>query len=129
MEDWGQVAAEVAAGIAEVGMICTLRRAGGGATDPWGGGGDLPTYHEVIAVQSSRKVKDAAGSFIGVTQTVLSIGALGIAPSKADYIATNMRASDVTTDEEFITVAHQVDDVEVTAPAGTAVKFTVVLAD
>lgn len=127
-ENWTQVAQEVADGIAEVGMPCVLRRAGDAPDNPWSTGGTLPTYHDIIAVQSSRKVRDANGSFIGVTQTVLTIGALGVIPNKADYIGLNMRETDVTTDEAFKTTAHQVSDVETLAPAGVAVKYEVALA-
>ena len=92
MSNGTDIAAEVLVGLAEAGeatgngpMICTLRRpAADGPTDPWGGGGSGPTYHEVTAVQTQKHIRDASGTLIGETRTVLLVDATGVVPGKAD---------------------------------------------
>ena len=124
-EDWASAAADIAAGIASVGMICTLRRPGTGKTDPWDTSGTLPTYHEITAMQTKRKVKDANGTLVGKTQTVLMMGVGGVIPTKADHVAVNVRSADVTTATVFAEIA----EVETQAPGGVTLKYGLVLAD
>ncbi|MEP2955532.1 MAG: hypothetical protein ABJN39_09345 [Sulfitobacter sp.] len=127
------IAAEVLAGLEEAGeatgnepMICTLRRpAADGPTDPWGGGGSGPTYHEVTAVQTQKHIRDASGTLIGETRTVLLVDATGVTPLKSDYVAVNLRIADVTSDTRF----HEIADAETVAPAGVALMHKVTLAD
>lgn len=127
------IAAEVLAGLAEAGeatgsgpMICTLRRpAADGPTDPWGGGGSGLTYHEVTAVQTQKHIRDASGTLIGETRTVLLVDATGVVPGKADYIAVNVRQADVVEATRF----HEIADVETVAPGGVAVLHRVMLAN
>ncbi|MDH4541063.1 MULTISPECIES: hypothetical protein [Sulfitobacter] len=127
------IAAEVLAGLAEAGeatgngpMICTLRRpAADGPTDPWGGGGSGPTYHEVTAVQTQKHIRDASGTLVGQTKTVLLVDATGVSPLKSDYVAVNLRIADVMSDTRF----HEIADVETVAPAGVALMHKVTLAD
>lgn len=131
MSNGTDIAAEVLAGLAEAGeatgngpMICTLRRpAADGPTDPWGGGGSGPTYHEVTAVQTQKHIRDASGTLIGETRTVLLVDATSVVPGKADYIAVNLRQADVDSDTRF----HEVADVETDAPGGVAVMHKVTL--
>lgn len=127
------IAAEVLAGLVEAGeatgngpMICTLRRpAADGPTDPWGGGGSGPTYHEVTAVQTQKHIRDASGTLVGQTKTVLLVDATGVSPLKSDYVAVNLRIADVMSDTRF----HEIADVETVAPAGVALMHKVTLAD
>ncbi|QDP53964.1 MAG: hypothetical protein GOVbin2937_41 [Prokaryotic dsDNA virus sp.] len=127
------IAAEVLAGLAEAGeatgngpMICTLRRpAAGGPTDPWGGGGSGPTYHEVTAVQTQKHIRDASGTLIGETRTVLLVDATGVVPLKSDYVSVNLRQADVDSDTRF----HEIADVEMVSPAGVALMYKVWLND
>lgn len=131
MSNGTDIAAEVLAGLAEAGeatgngpMICTLRRpAADGPTDPWGGGGSGPTYHEVTAVQTQKHIRDASGTLIDETRTVLLVDATGVVPGKADYIAVNVRQADVVEATPF----HQIEDVETVSPAGVAVLHKVTL--
>ncbi|WP_411975935.1 hypothetical protein [Sulfitobacter faviae] len=133
MSNGTDIAAEVLAGLAEAGeatgngpMICTLRRpAADGPTDPWGGGGSGPTYHEVTAVQTQKHIRDASGTLIGETRTVLLVDATGVVPLKSDYVSVNLRQADVDSDTRF----HEIADVETVAPAGVALMYKVMLAD
>ena len=124
------IAAEIRAAYIEVGnatgngpLYCTIRRATP-RTDP-----DDPVlpaqYIEVVAYQGKRHVRDAAGTLIGVTMTTLTIGGGVVEPLKSDYIATETRADDVTSQTRF----EQVSDVETLAPAGVALMYTVILND
>lgn len=125
-EDWYAAAADIAAGIASVGMICTLRRPEtDGPDDPWGAAGTGPTFHEITAMQTKRKVKDANGTLIGVTQTVLMMGAGSVIPTKADYIARNTLAANVTSD----TIFEEISEVEILAPAGVTLRYEIILAN
>ncbi|MFG6535785.1 hypothetical protein [Sulfitobacter sp. CS16] len=127
------IAAEVLAGLVEAGevtgngpMICTLRRpAPDGPADPWGGGGSGPTYHEATAVQTQKHIRDASGTLVGQTKTVLLVDATGVSPLKSDYVAVNLRIADVMSDTRF----HEIADVETVAPAGVALMHKVTLAD
>jgi len=133
MSNGTDIAAEVLAGLAEAGeatgngpMICTLRRpAADGPTDPWGGGGSGLTYHEVTAVQTQKHIRDASGTLIGETRTVLLVDATGVVPLKSDYVSVNLRQADVDSDTRF----HEIADVETVAPAGVALMYKVMLAD
>ena len=140
MSNGTDIAAEVLAGLAEAGkatgngpMICTLRRpAADGPTDPWGGGGSGPTYHEVTAVQTQKHIRDASGTLIGETRTVLLVDATGVVPGKADYIAVNVRQADVVEESDEpgappATPFHEIADVETVAPGGVAVLHKVTL--
>lgn len=128
-----RIAAKVQRGLAKVGsktgngpMICTLRRpSADGPTDPWGGGGSGPTYHEVTAVQTQKHIRDASGTLVGETKTVLLVDATGVSPLKSDYVAVNLRIADVTSGTRF----HEIADVETVAPAGVALMHKVTLAD
>ena len=133
MSNGTDIAAEVLAGLAEAGeatgngpMICTLRRpAADGPTDPWGGGGSGPTYHEVTAVQTQKHIRDASGTLIGETRTVLLVDATGVVPLKSDYVSVNLRQADVDSDTRF----REIGGVETVAPAGVALMYKVMLAD
>lgn len=133
MSAGSDIAAEVLAGLAEAGeatgngpMICTLRRsAADGPTDPWGGSGGGPTYHEVSAVQTQKHIRDASGTLVGEAKTVLLVDATGVAPLKSDYVAVNLHIADVMSDTRF----HEIADVETVAPAGVALMHKVTLAD
>ena len=124
------IAAEVLAGLEEAGgngpMICTLQRsAADEPTDPWSGGGSGPTHHEVTAVQTQKHIRDASGTLVGETKTVLLVDATGVSPLKSDYVAVNLRIADVMSDTRF----HEIADVETVAPAGVALMHKVTLAD
>lgn len=133
MSAGSRIAAKIAKGIAKAGkktgngpMYCVLRRPqSDGPSDPWSSGGTGPTYHEITAMQKLRKVKDGNGSFIGKTKTVLMVTAQGVIPSKADYIAINIRKADVTESTRFDEIA----DVETLATGGVDLKYDVVLSD
>jgi hypothetical protein len=60
-----------------------------------------------------------------VTKTNLTIGAIGVKPTKADYIALNVTSSDVTSATKFL----QVESVETLLFSGVEVKHEVMLAD
>lgn len=140
MSAGSDIAAEVLAGLAEAGeatgngpMICTLRRpAADGPTDPWSGGGSAPSYHEVTAVQTRKHIRDATGTLIGETRTVLLLDATGVVPGKADHVAVNVRRADVVekSDEPGALPAtpfHEIADVDTVAPGGVAVLHKVTL--
>lgn len=133
MSNGTDIAAEVLAGLEEAGeatgngpMICILRRpAAEGPTDPWGGGGSGPAYHEVTAVQTQKHIRDASGTLVGQTKTALLVDATGVSPLKSDYVAVNLRIADVMSGTRF----HEIADVETVAPAGVALMHKVTLAD
>mgnify|MGYP000215176913 CR=1 FL=1 len=125
-EDWTAAQADIAAGIAEVGAPCVLRRPQtDGPSDPWSSGGTGPTYHAFTATQDTRKVKDANGTFIGVTETVLTLAAGSVVPSKADYAAFNVALADVSGDTEFF----QIDRVHTEQPGDLALYYEITIAD
>ena len=64
-EDWDAAAQDIAEGIAEVGMICALKRVVGAGETPWDTATGTIEYHEIIALQANRKIRDGAGTLIG----------------------------------------------------------------
>lgn len=125
-EDWTAAQADIAAGIAEVGAPCVLRRPqSDGPSDPWSSGGTGPTYHAFTATQDTRKVKDANGTFIGVTETVLMLAAGGVIPSKSDYVLFNAQLADVDDDTPML----QIDRVDTEQPGDTPLYYEIVISD
>ena len=120
-----QAAQDVADGIASVGTPCVLRRKGAVQTDPDVPVNTSPVDYDILAVPKPVHIRDAAGTLIGVTKTNLTIGALGVKPTKADYIAINVTSSDVTSATKFL----QVESVETLLFSGVEVKHEVMLAD
>ena len=113
-EDWGAIAAEVAVGLAEVGVSTTLRRKGaksGPDNDPTYGS---PTDYTVTVVNTKKRYKDENGTLTGVTMTTLLVAATGVVPEKSDTI--------------FVSGVEQgIEDVIAIEPAGTAVLYKVEL--
>ncbi len=125
-EDWTAAQADIAAGIAEVGAPCVLRRpADDGPTDPWGGGGSIPTYHAFTAMQDTRKVRDTTGTFVGVTETFLMLAAGGVIPNKADYVLFNAQLADVDDNTKMM----QIERVDTEQPGDTPLYYEIVLKD
>lgn len=124
--DWESVRAEVAGAVREVGMPCVLRRTPTeGRADPWTDSTASPELFDVVAVQKKRRVRDANGTLIGEVQTVLTVEAGVVAPTKKDYIARNIKKADVTEATKF----DEISEVEETSPAGVVVKYEVVISD
>ncbi|MGB0854657.1 MAG: hypothetical protein ACPGSI_15290 [Pikeienuella sp.] len=125
-EDWAAAQTEIAAGIAEVGAPCVLRRPqADGPSDPWSSGGTGPTYHAFTAVQDTRRVRDASGTFIGRTETVLMLAAGGIVPLKSDYVLFNAQLADVDDDTPMM----QIGRVDTEHPGDTPLYYEIVLKD
>lgn len=130
--------AEIHAALQEAGeavgdgpLICTIKRPAAGPSEPqtpWDAedttAGD-PTYHEVTAVQGHERIRDASGTLIGETHTVLTISAMGVEPRKSDLIAVGVAEADVDADTDW----HEVAEVAPLAPGGVALLYEVRLAD
>ena len=118
-------AKDVAEGIASIGTPCVLRRKGAVQTDP-----DVPVsssdvHFDILVSPKPIMMRDASGMLIGVTKTMLTIGALGVKPTKADYIALNVTSAYVTSATKFL----QVESVETLLFSGVEVKHEVLLND
>lgn len=109
-----EVAAEIAAGLAEAGRalgqgepVHTIRRPGANSRgsphntkpEPW------PVFHELVGIETSRKIRDEAGSLIGRSVRVLKVGATGIEPKKGDEIAPWTTARQIAEITKFETIA------------------------
>ena len=118
-------AKDVAEGIASIGTPCVLRRKGAVQTDP-----DVPVsssdvHFDILVSPKPIMMRDASGMLIGVTRTMLTMGALGVKPTKADYIAINVTSAAVTSVTKFL----QVESVVTLLFSSVEVKHEVLLAD
>ena len=87
-ENWANVAAEVAAAIADVGTPITLEKpATTGPTTPWDTTpvGTKPTF-TLYAVPDTERHRDASGTLIGTTRDTLLVQAVGVVPAKGDRV-------------------------------------------
>lgn len=141
MSNGSEIQAEIAAAMIEASsavgdgpLYCTLRKKAVGTSDdgleddPWAddaSGDDSYPYQEFIATQGARKVRDATGTFIGVTQTTLMFAGGGVIPTKADYVAIGVRKDDVVESTTFI----EISDIETNATGGVALSYRIMLAD
>lgn len=132
------IAAEITAALAEAGaatgdgtFICTLKRPASGAGEPqnpWDaetGTAGSPTYYDLTAIQNSERVRDASGTLIGGTRTVLTVAAGGAVPGKADRIALGIAKADI--DEN--TAYRGISEVVPVAIGGVDLMYKVTLED
>ena len=125
-----QIAAEVAAGLAEAGaatgsgpLVSTLRKRTSERDGPWYGP-SAKADTAVTVVQVSKKVRDG----IAMTERrvrMLMIEALGAVPEKGDTVAIGVAPGQVTS----ATVWARIGEVETLAPGGTALLFKAMLED
>lgn len=134
-----RIAAKVSAGLVRAATATgegrfygTLKRkASGGSepTNPWdaeANGTGEPTLHEISGLQTKKQIRDRDGTLIGKTMTVLLVDPTdGVTPLKSDVVAVGVRQADVDDD----TVFHEIADVEVVSPSGTALLYKIKLAD
>jgi len=116
---------DVAEGIASIGTPCVLRRKGAVQTDPDVPVSSVDVDYDVLVSPKPIMMRDVSGMLIGVTKTMLTIGALGVKPTKADYIALNVTIADLSSATKFL----QVESVETLLFSGFEVKHEVMLAD
>lgn len=117
MEDWTAISAEVAAAIASVGFAATLTRPSAtGPATPWDTtpAGSANDY-EVTVIDDGIVDRYVAGTTILRRVRVLTIGATGVVPAKADTITVQG-------------VSHVIEAVNKTAPGGVNLLFEVELA-
>jgi hypothetical protein len=125
-EDWASARNDIAAGIAEVGAPCVLRRPQtDGPSDPWSSGGTGPTYYTFTATQDTNRVKDATGTLIGTTETALMLAAGGVIPVKSDYVLFNAQRADVDDDTPMM----QISRVDTEQPGDMPLYYDIVLKD
>jgi len=120
-----QAAQDAADGIASAGTPCVLRQAGAVQTDPDVPVDTTPTDTDILVVPKPVHVRDAAGTLIGVTKTVLTMGALGVKPTKADYVSVNAAKSDAPVKGTF----KQVESVETLIFMGVEITHRIMVAD
>ncbi len=128
-EHWNKIAAEVDAALRSVadisqpnGFPATLRiPAGGAPTNPWDPPGGDVTYAELVVIQDTREVRDAAGTLIGQTIRTLTCSATGVEPHDDYGIAVGVHMADVTDDTTF----EDIMAVRPLVPAGVAVLYEV----
>ncbi|MDZ7906424.1 MAG: hypothetical protein U5N55_12060 [Cypionkella sp.] len=112
MENWNAVAADVLAGIAEVGFEVTLQKRTAVPATPWDAGADTFTDSPMIAVDDQYRVRDAAGNLLQKSMRTLLVGVSGPAPAKADRV--------IVRGETF-----EVAEVREAAPGGQAVFYEI----
>lgn len=124
------IAAQVAAALAEAGqavsgapMPCTIKRASGGPSTPWGEGEATPEYHEVTGLQDTQTIRDNAGAVVSQVR-VVTVDALGVAPLASDMIAVGVARADVSSATRWEAITR----VTPLAPAGVAVMYEIELA-
>ncbi|MCF3934343.1 hypothetical protein L1787_13080 [Acuticoccus sp. M5D2P5] len=130
-ENWTTIAAEVAAGLAEVadvsqsgGYPVTLRKTSTTGGDPWDPGSGTTTAVDstLTAVETLRQVRDLTGTLTERTVRTLLVNAnSGVAPSDDDMIALGVAADDVEPETPF----EAIDAVRALAPAGIAVLYEI----
>lgn len=123
-----QIAAEVAAGLAEAGaatgagpLVSTLRKRSADSDGPWSTLTGQATF-PVTVVQVSKKVRDG----LAMTERrvkMLLITATGAVPAKGDSVAIGTAPAAVT----GATVWARIGEVETLAPGGTALMFKAML--
>lgn len=120
MEDWSAIAADVAAGLGEVGLSATLTRTSGGAETPWGTEAATVSTYPVTVLEDSTQTRygrdprqsssDPQGALVPRTVRVLMIAADGEAPQMGDTIT-------------LADGAHQIALVAPFQPGGVALYF------
>jgi hypothetical protein len=85
-EDWSAVAAEVAAAIGEVGFAATLIKPGVYTGPDYDPTPSAPVEYLVTVIDDAIRVRDQSGALTRETVRVLTIGATGVVPAKADRV-------------------------------------------
>lgn len=117
MEDWTAIASEVADAIASVGFAATLTRPSAtGPVTPWDTTppGDPDTF-SVTVIDDGIVDRYIPGTLTTRRVRVLTIGATGVVPAKADKITVRG-------------VTHEIEAVKPFAPGGTDLIFEIELA-
>ncbi|MDZ7906182.1 MAG: hypothetical protein U5N55_10715 [Cypionkella sp.] len=112
MENWDAVAADVLAGIAEVGFEVTLQKRVQVPATPWEAGADTFTDYTIRAVDNLYRVRDATGNLLQKSMRTLTVGVSGPAPAKADRV--------IVRGETF-----EIAEVRETAPGGGSVMYEI----
>ncbi|MCB5411783.1 hypothetical protein [Pseudogemmobacter faecipullorum] len=100
-EDWGQIAEEVTAALAEVGFTATLIRPGaptGPSYDPQPG---TPTTHTVTLMQDTISLGLIDGTAIRASDKLVMMAADGTVPTTADKITLGGKAMTIVRVEPF----------------------------
>lgn len=107
-------------------LVCTIRKASAtGPETPWDATEEgEPTLHEVYAIDSNERIRDASGTLTEETRRTLTIDATGVVPEIADEIAVAVAADEVDANTAF----HEITDVRPLAPGGEALLYEVDLA-
>lgn len=123
-----QIAAEVAAGLAEAGaatgngpLVSTLRKRSGPDV-PWSGLPLADADATVTAVQIQRKERDGQGMVLRTVQMLL-IEATGAVPVKGDRVALGVLPADVEESTKWL----RLGEIETVAPGGVAVLYKAML--
>lgn len=117
-ENWPAIAADVAAGLREVGYTATLTRTSGGAETPWGADAATVTTYSVTVVDDGIKTQYSRaddGALIARTARVLTIATGTVIPAMGDTITLHGQE-------------HAIVWVMPLAPGGVALLFEVHLA-
>lgn len=124
------IAAEVAAGLAEAGaetgsggkLSAALRKIASGPDAGWLPGTDQYSYAETTVVQVQRRIRDGL-AMTERTVRMLLLDPTGPVPAKGDWVAVGVLPAAVTS----ATTWARIGEVEIIAPGGEPVLFKAML--
>ncbi|MHA3913852.1 hypothetical protein [Halovulum sp. GXIMD14793] len=132
MSNGTDIAAEVAAGLAEAGadtgngpLISTLEQRTGGPDTPYGAGVATITFAELTGVDFDVMVRDANGELVNETTRMLTVDATGPVPQKGQRVAVGVPMSNADSNNDAMW--SRIMAVKPLAPGGVPLLYELAL--